>query len=342
MTRSLLLALPFALQALPSVHAWGTLGHTTVAYLAQNFVSPKTAKWAQAILNDTSDNYLANVATWADSYRYTAEGAFSAQLHYIDAMDNPPMSCSVDYERDCPASGCIVSALANYTQRVQSKKLAAVEIQKALKWIIHFTGDITQPLHDENLLIGGNLINVTFDSVATNLHASWDTKIPEKFIGGYDLAHAHSWAANLTTAIKTGQYKKTKTAWLSGLNVKKPVDTAMVWAKDGNSFTCTAVIPDGVSAVEGKEIGGAYADKTFPVVQQQIAKGGYRLAAWLNLIATGDAGLPLPARYTGYPRDAAVSVPDDVILSSEPNSAQLARRAADMMGCGCTEEEHHH
>jgi hypothetical protein len=50
--------------AAPSAYAWGSLGHTTVAYIATNLVSQDTKKFAQRILNDTSDAYLANVATW--------------------------------------------------------------------------------------------------------------------------------------------------------------------------------------------------------------------------------------------------------------------------------------
>ena len=49
--------------ALPVAHAWGTLGHVTIAYLAQNHLTSRTANWAQSILNDTSDSYLADVAT---------------------------------------------------------------------------------------------------------------------------------------------------------------------------------------------------------------------------------------------------------------------------------------
>lgn len=74
------------------VSAWGTLGHETVALIAQNFISTETKSFAQDILNDTSISYLANVATWADSYRSTAAGTFSAPFHYIDAEDDPPHS----------------------------------------------------------------------------------------------------------------------------------------------------------------------------------------------------------------------------------------------------------
>lgn len=99
---------------IPTAQCWGTLGHETVAYIAQNFVQPSTAQWAQGILSDTSSSYLANYATYADSYRYTSAGRFSAPFHFIDANDNPPSSCGVDYDRDCGENGCVVSAVMNY------------------------------------------------------------------------------------------------------------------------------------------------------------------------------------------------------------------------------------
>lgn len=60
-------------------YAWGALGHETVAYIATELVKNDTKAWAQSILGDTSPSYLANIATWADSYRKTDEGDFSAE-----------------------------------------------------------------------------------------------------------------------------------------------------------------------------------------------------------------------------------------------------------------------
>lgn len=42
---------------------------------------------------------------------------------------------------------------------------------KLIDPILQFIGDIHQPLHDENLDVGGNDIDVTFDGASTNLHA---------------------------------------------------------------------------------------------------------------------------------------------------------------------------
>lgn len=117
---------------------------------------------AQGVLDDDSDSYLANIASWADDYRETTAGSWSAPLHFIDAEDDPPTSCDVDYDRDCGSSGCSVSAIVNYTQRVGDGRLSATNTQQALKFLVHFVGDITQPLHDEAYELGANDVDVTY------------------------------------------------------------------------------------------------------------------------------------------------------------------------------------
>lgn len=104
------------LLSLPPAHAWGGLGHQTVALVATHFLTPRTAAFFQRLFNDPSPTYLAAVATWADSYRYTAAGRFTAAFHYIDSRDDPPSRCSVDLDRDCGPHGCIVAAIANYVR----------------------------------------------------------------------------------------------------------------------------------------------------------------------------------------------------------------------------------
>jgi len=279
------------LSFLPQAYSWGTLGHETIAYIATNFVSSTTKTYFQGILGDTSTDYLASVATYADTYRYTTAGKYSAPYHFIDANDSPPKTCDVDYSRDCDAEGCVVSAIHNYTTRVQDGRLSDANVAFAAKMIVHFIGDIHQPLHDEALDVGGNTIDVTFGGTSTNLHAVWDTSIPEKYTGGYALSDAKTWASTLTTAIKSGTYKSSAAGWLTGMDLSDPQSSAMIWASDTNAYVCSTVMPNGVSAVENVDLSGAYYTATLPVVKEQIAKAGYRLAGWLNLIATGEIGL---------------------------------------------------
>jgi hypothetical protein len=141
---------------------------------------------------------------------------------------------------------------------------------------LQFIGDIHQPLHDENLDKGGNGIKVTFAGKPTNLHAVWDTSVPEKLVGGYSLEDAQRWASDLTRAILSGAYKSQAAIWLEGMNLDDPVSTTMIWATEANKFVCSTVMPNGAAALEGQELDGDYYDSAVPVVQLQVAKAGYR------------------------------------------------------------------
>ena len=276
------------LSAVPLASAWGNLGHQTIAYVAQDFLNSDTESWAQDILGDSSTSYLANYATWADTFKYTSAGTFSKPYHFIDANDNPPSSCSVDFDRDCDAEGCVVGAIANYTNIVSSESSSSDDQNQALMFLIHFLGDIHQPLHDEALEVGGNDIDVKYSGSSTNLHHIWDTNMPEQYAGGYSLSDARAWATELTKSIRSGAYSNQAEGWLDGTDISDPQESAMTWASDANSYVCSSVFSESQSQIEkDTDLAGDYYDQALPVIKLQFAKGGYRLGAWLNLIATG-------------------------------------------------------
>ncbi len=99
--------LAFTLTATAS--AWGNLGHRTVAYLAEKYIS----RTGRIYLNNVLGNVdLGEAAIWADWYKSTPEGKHTASWHFINANDKPPESCDLDFGRDC-GDGCIVSAILN-------------------------------------------------------------------------------------------------------------------------------------------------------------------------------------------------------------------------------------
>jgi hypothetical protein len=259
-------------------------------------------------------------------------------FHYIDAEDDPENGvCNVDYDRDCSAEeGCIVSAIANYTQRVQEpSQLPAKELNYALRWIIHFMGDITQPLHNEAVAIGGNKINTTFDGASWNLHALWDTGIPNKLRHiatgtNVTFADAEAWAADLTEDIESGEYSACAQTWLQGDDIADAKRSALAWARDTNLYVCSSVFPESIEAVSATDLGGDYFDQAAETVQLQIAKGGYRLANWLDQLAL--AAVQKNAT-TMYKRSAEVDLSGRTLLpaSREMSLAKLARR--DFGGC---------
>ncbi|KAK8064739.1 hypothetical protein PG994_007377 [Apiospora phragmitis] len=242
------------LLVLPTAYSWGSLGHITIAYLASEFVGEDTAAYFKDLLRNDTAHYLAGVATWADTIRYIKWGRFTKNYHFIDAKDAPPTNCHVDFERDCKESclvalirhtpECITDALGegwlrrfrleNYTSQMLGSDLVAWRRNQAAKFIIHFMGDIHQPLHAENVAQGGNGIHVKWASTELSLHHVWDTSIAEKLLGGIH---------------------------------RQPYPAALAWARN-------------LSA----ELAFNYFERAAPVIELQIARAGYRLARWLDLI----------------------------------------------------------
>jgi hypothetical protein len=263
---------------------------------------------------------------------------FTRTNSFQDALDNPPESCSVNFERDCPEEGCIVSAIANYSSRALQQNITLLEQQNALKFIIHFVGDIHQPLHVENLALGGNKINVTFNGAKTNLHSIWDTAIPQKAEGNFSLPHALAWATNLTQEIKHGKFHKESKSWIKGINADDAIDSAMIWASDSNQYVCTTVLPNGPDAVFGQELSGAYYESAIPVVQHQIAKAGYILAHWLDAIVQADLQHKHDVNHP--PKNYMLEKRASYQLEPWMVEARAARRA-DGGDCGCGEKHAH-
>ncbi|KAF3385075.1 hypothetical protein F1880_001861 [Penicillium rolfsii] len=324
------------------VNAWGSLGHATVAYIAQHYVSSSTAAWAQGVLGDTSTSYLANIASWADTYRSTTAGKWSAPLHFIDAEDNPPTSCNVDYARDCGSSGCSISAIANYTQRAGDGRLSTAHVAEALKFLVHFLGDVTQPLHDEAYEVGGNDIAVTFDGYSDNLHADWDTYMPQKLVGGSSLTYAQTWANTLISEIESGSYKSQAASWIAGDTISDPITSATRWASDANAYVCTVVMPNGASALQTGDLYPTYYDSAIGTIELQIAKGGYRLGNWLNMIYNNDIAKRDLEGFVNKPRsDEEDLMKRDILPPPGPLSrAQLARDAMGGSCCGSARHAH--
>lgn len=224
------------------MHKQTGFGHVTIAYIASDFVSNQTAAFLQKLLYDQTPDYLASVATWADSVRYTKWGHFTGAFHYIDAKDDPPHSCSIDLKRDCKPEGCVVTALANYTTQLMDQELNWFLRRQAAKFVIHFVSDLHQPLHDEDVSRGGNGIHVLFDGVELNLHHVWDSSIPEKMVGGkprkpYDAARL--WAKELTREITDGKFKSVRDGWLADIDLEHTEDMALTWAREGNAYVCS-------------------------------------------------------------------------------------------------------
>jgi len=118
--------------------------------------------------------------------------------------------------RDAARPGCPCHILSVLRDPTASRAAKA----EALKFVVHFVGDLHQPLHDEdNGDRGGNERQVIFDGHPDNLHWVWDTGLPER-LG----RNSHGLARRLEKRITAEEVVE----WHSG--------TALQWANQAHEI----------------------------------------------------------------------------------------------------------
>lgn len=164
-------------------------GHEIVATIAQSYLEPQVLETVCSILaNDAEVDqvrgdapcYLSTVASWADKIRFRAR--WSGPLHYVNGNgDHPPNDCRFPGPGGWSGRerGNVLDAINNVTTILTyfaqgSSATGAPDLaQEALKFLIHFVGDMHQPLHLSGRDRGGNGDKVHWDNRVTSVYACW-------------------------------------------------------------------------------------------------------------------------------------------------------------------------
>jgi hypothetical protein len=312
--RALLIAIA-VLGAIPSAWGWGCKGHEIVALVAEAHLNPHARAMAFKILSDgpispTLSRYckepdldaFVDSSTWADDERTVLPD--TAPWHFIDIPRGARENSVGEY---CPAAtGCVTTALASQLVILRDANATAQARADALRFIIHFVGDIHQPLHDTtNNDRGGNCVpvaffdrapketNPTYETYNPNLHEVWDVEIIERFMNGQTpqqaadeletMFHARlpawqsrpasfaSWAWESHQLAESTAYGRLPNK--IAIETPRPVDSC---ADDAHISTRMLQL--------NENLGSEYQDAAAPVVREQLAKAGARLAAILNSI----------------------------------------------------------
>src|SRR5258706_6059999 len=159
--------------------AWGAAGHSIVAELAERRLKPKALSEMTKLLGGRKS--LASISTWADEVQMLRPA--TRNWHFV----NIPFDAS-DYvvDRDCtqkPGGDCVVRAIERMRAVLADRSKPRLERAEALMFLVHFIGDVHQPMHcvDRNDAGGGQLA-VTFFGQSTNLHLVWDVGLIERRI----------------------------------------------------------------------------------------------------------------------------------------------------------------
>ena len=149
--------------------AWGPKAHQVVGYVAEHFLQPDVKT---ILRQEFNIKHLAQVAVWADDVRKSRRQKL---WHYSNVKEGKWLYLQ---ERDCPQGNCVVERIKFYHQTLKNRDLPKKKRREAIKYLVHFIGDIHQPLHLGNQSDrGGNRINILFRGEHTNLHALWDSGI---------------------------------------------------------------------------------------------------------------------------------------------------------------------
>jgi hypothetical protein len=113
---------------------------------------------------------LASISSWPDQIRRSRPE--TAPWHYIDVPIDRP---HVDMARDCPKGDCVIARIEDFERVLGDPATNPQQRREALMFIVHFVGDMHQPLHcSDNKDKGGNNVKTDFFGKPMNLHSVWD------------------------------------------------------------------------------------------------------------------------------------------------------------------------
>jgi hypothetical protein len=238
---------------------WGVEGHSLIARIAWAQLTPAVQARVTQILGPGVS--LPSIASWADQVRNQRRE--TGPWHYVDIPIDKP---HLDMARDCPKGDCVLAKIEDFRKALKDPATAPLARREALLFLVHFVGDMHQPLHcADNQDQGGNKVQVMFDGRPGNLHSLWDSGLLGKLPKEDDLFAGYS-----------ADSAKHASKWSRG--------TVDDWAEEAHKAaqkTTYGKLPK-VAAGAVEPIDAAYEKKADPLIRLQIEKAGARLARVLN------------------------------------------------------------
>ncbi len=294
-----------ALLATPQIAlAWGHTGHRIAAQVAQGRLSPPAAAAVEAIAGRRS---LAMLAAWPDFIRSEPAWGCVEPWHYLTVEDGqefekamgragePGRTCKLKtLPEDVPNN--VVAAIryfdlalrgdrattesfARFLETIGAQPWGAdsrstdEERRRALRlttlaFLVHFVGDVHQPLHvGRGGDGGGNSVSVNWFGTVEKLHAVWDEKLIEN--EGLSFTEFASFLeAELGGEVEAGSLEPAEWARESIVHRSAVYEIWQSTSRENH-------LPD---------LGYAYAHDQIGVVKQRLYQAGRRLAALLNAI----------------------------------------------------------
>jgi hypothetical protein len=274
--------------------AWGDEGHKIIALIAEHYLDTAVrAKVATLLAADTdtlTGHDIASEATWADKYRDSDRDTTKVRYHatwrwhFVDieltqpdlalaCFGHLPLPSGVPASKG-PPQACVVDKINQFAAELGSPTTSASEQLLALKFLLHFVGDLHQPLHaSDDHDAGGNKKLVAGEGVhPSNLHHYWDVEFVERL--GTDPRQV---AAALIGQISEAQRQE----WSNGTPSDWAVEAFALARRDAHGLLPE---PDDQARYS---LPSAYTKQAERDVALQLSRAGVRLALVLNRVLAG-------------------------------------------------------
>jgi len=252
MKKTLLLLLLFPFVAFGNA-IWGKTGHRVTGQIAEEYL---TGKAKRALDNLLDGHSLAFVSTFADDIKADRTYSKYSAWHYV----NYPLGMSYkDSEKS--EYGDIVMAIEECINKVKDDNNTKEDRVFYLKMLIHFVGDLHQPMHASRAEDkGGNNIQVQWFGEGSNLHRVWDKNLIES----YGMTYSELAAELIDVDRKE----------------RKAIQEGTIYDWVDESHKICAKLYDSVEI--GEKLGYRYSYDYNELLFKQLQKGGLRLAKVLN------------------------------------------------------------
>ena len=289
---TILFAAVLGLAVLPRAQAWGPEGHEIVAEIALRYLTPA----ARAAVDDVLGTYKLSdydVASWPDTIRgdkeYAALYPRNGRWHYIDFDAGLWYDDSFKLEVSQDGDD-IVSQILRWRDELKGGQLEGERRLDALRFLVHFVGDVHQPMHcafrygDQ----GGNMLPVNSFSgqnfsfgpesemdYAYSLHGVWDEALVSELVAGRktkDVVRA------LQKEITRDQVRR----WMHDDVMQWAVDNYWIARKKAYRMSNGEKVPYKWARPGMDLTRENYIDSHVPIVAEQLQKAGVRLAGLLN------------------------------------------------------------
>jgi hypothetical protein len=279
---------------------WGDQGHQIVARIAAAHLTAAAREAVARLLRQDADlqwnmpaervaDGMARGAVWPD-HMAGGKGA-TAPWHYIDIglFEGP-----AHMQLRCPNGDCIVARMNRCLADLKQRRGAGIWPEyKELEFLLHFAGDIHQPLHcATNADAGGNCVKVAGFGQLENLHAVWDIALvrmlashdgPDMLAGMESRFHGRLRQWQNYGSVEKIAAESFELAKMQVYGKARPGIPVVPTFIEVDPRACATEAPEAVRRVRVDGL-RSYGGRSLDVVRMQLYRGGVRLAAMLNAI----------------------------------------------------------